>query len=246
MFNNVNTATDIEESGDVLGGFVVHDSDAYPATIKNAYQITSAKGATGMRFEFVFENGTEYRVDQYMTSRSGDMFYTDDKTGKKRALPGYTVCDDIALFTTGKGILEQNGEEKQVRAYNPETKQEELKAAMVATEMLGQKIILGLLKVERNQTEKVGDSYQPKADGSTREENDLNKIFSADDFATTTEVKQQLPRGDFYQRWLDKNKGQTINRVKKVDGAAQQGRPPAAGGNAGPQRSQSNDMFKRK
>lgn len=245
MFNNQITTDDIEESGDRLGGYKTYPSDAYEAIIKLAYGTESADGAKGLVCHFDID-GEEYRETFWVIGKSGHNYYVD-KNNKKQFLMGYTVANDMMLFATGKPLNEQNWEEKEVKIYNKETKAEEPKAAMVAVDALGQKVVIGLLLKDRWKSVKTDAGYVDSDE--TQEENSVDKMFHPENFATVTEVKKQLPLGDFYAKWVEKNKGNKRPAPAKRGNAAggTAGRPPAAGGgtSGAPQRSQSNDMFKR-
>ena len=245
MFNENITTDGIEESGDRLGGFKVYPSDAYLATIKLIYATESEGGAKGLVCHFDLD-GEEYRETLWPVGKNGHNYY-EDKNGKKQFLMGYTVANDMMLFATGKPLTEQTWEEKEVKIYNKETKAEEPKAAMVAVDALGQKVMVGLLQKERWKSVKTDNGY---VDSDEKQlENSIDKMFHPENFATVTEITKQLPVGDFYTKWLEKNKDVTRPAPAKKGnaGGGTAGRPPAANGGASgaPQRSQSNDMFKR-
>ena len=243
MFNNI-TTQGVEESGDRLGGFEVHPSNAYLATIKLAYGTESAEGAKGLVCHFDLD-GKEYRETFWVIGKNGHNYY-EDKSGKKQFLMGYTVANDMMLFATGKPLSEQNWEEKEVKIYNKETKAEEPKAAQVAVDALGQQVMIGLLLKERWKSVKTDNGYVDSDE--VQQENSVDKMFHPENHATVTEITKNLELGEFFTKWVEKNKDKVRSApAKKNAGGGTAGRPPAAnGGNSGaPQRSQSNDMFKR-
>lgn len=227
FFNNINT-TDVEDDGDVLGGFVVHDSDAYEATIKVAYTGVSGSGAKFIGFQFDM-NGKEYRENIHFTSgteKGGEIFYVDKRSGKKKFLPGYTLVNDICLLTTGVELKVQPTEEKVLKLYSKEAKGDTNQSVNVLVDLIGKPIVLGILKSKVWKQVKQGDEYVNTDE--TREENSLNKVFHHETQGTVTEYTKDMPLGEFFTAWLDKNKGQVNDKTKNSTPAVGAGKPTAS------------------
>lgn len=208
IFSNLSN-TGLEESKDVLGGFQLFDTDIYPATIKLAYAGVSTGGA--MSVTFVFDiNGREHRETQYVTNRQKENFYTTG--GKKYPLPGFTLVDDICMIASGKPLAEQTDEPKMVKVYNATAKAEVPTEVPVLVDLIGQKVALGIFKQIENKSaknEQTGE-YEPTAE--TRELNVIDKVFHPEAKLTVVEAKAGKTEPEFWNKWLEKNKGTVRNR----------------------------------
>lgn len=57
--------------------------------------------------------------------------------------------------------------------------------------------------------------------GETRDINEINKFFRADDGLTVPEIEAQVTEAKFKNDWENKFAGKTINRAKGQDGVKQ-------------------------
>ncbi len=232
IFANMKTEG-LEEAQDRLGGFQVFDTDAYDATIKLAYAITSAGGAHGVVLTAELPGGKEYNETIYVTNRKGENFFLnkDDKT-KKVPLPGFTTMDHICLAATEQPLSAQETEEKIVKVYDSETKSQLPKSVQVLTGLLGKPVTLGILKQLENKNEKdSAGNYQPTAE--TRDTNVIDKVFHTETKKTMVEALNGQD-ATFYEGWVAKNKGQTRDKRSIKDGqAGTSGRPSAGAPAAG-------------
>lgn len=234
----------LEEAQDRLGGFAPLETNGYEAEIKLAYAGESTNGA--MSVSIVADiDGREYRETVYVTNRQKQNFFLnkDDKT-KKVPLPGFTVMDDLCLVTTDKSLAEQESEEKVVKLYDFEARQELPKSVQVLTDLLGKKVYLGIVQQLVNKNEKDGQgNYQPIAE--SRVENFIEKIFHHPTKLTTVEAKNGIApeNATFMDKWVTKNQGVQRDKRSIKDGAA--GAPsrnapasaPQAAGGAAPRQS---------
>ena len=242
VFGNL-TNDGLEETNDRLGGFNVRDTDTYEATIKVAYAGQSAGGARSVTLVVTLPDG-EYNETIYVTNKKGEnWFLNQNDKSKKVPLPGFTTIDDICLVTTGKPLSEQDSEEKVVKVYDYDEKKELPKSVPVLTELTGQKVYLGILKSIENKNVKNDSTGEYEPSGETREVNSIDKVFHYPSKVTVVEAREAQKAGrdaeaTFFDKWVEKNKGQTRNRAKGADGkGGQSGRPgggaPQAGGAAG-------------
>ena len=221
----------LEESQDRLGGFAVLDTDVYAGTIKAAYAGTSSGGSTFVAV-IVDLNGREYRETLYVTNKKGENFFLnkEDKS-KKVPLPGFTTVDDICLITTGKPLSEQESEEKVINIYDFEQRKDVPTTVPMLTELLGQKISLGILKILENKNEKSGEEYVATA--ATRELNNIDKVFHPELKLTVAEARNGVEEAKFQDAWVEKNKGVTRDkRTIKEGEAGAASRPTRAPGAA--------------
>lgn len=228
---------DIGGDQDRLGGGFIWPSAAYEVTIKNAYAGKAGSGAKSMTFEVESAAGQRLRWTEYVTSgdaKGGLPYY--EKDGKKNYLPGYNISNAICTLASKKGLGEQTFETKQVKIWNKDTKSEVPTPTQVAVDLIGKKIILGVLEVETNKTIKVGNSYKRTAE--TKKENRVDKIFYAENKCTLNELitakkAGTAPVASFHDQWVQANEGKVKNDVKDAEVTATQGgaaAPTTAGG----------------
>lgn len=235
------TTEGLEEVQDRIGGAVIRDTDAYDAKVKLAYAGQSDGGAKNITWVFEMPDGQEYRETIYWTNKKGENWFKNKQDpSKKVPLPGFTVCDDLCLATTGKPLAEQETEEKQVLIYDFDQKKELPKAAHVLIDTLDQPVTLGLVRQTVNKNVKQGNEYVPGPD--SKDENIIEKVFHTETKLTMVEAKQQAETAAFYPSWVERNKGNTKDRRKNKDGssggtAGAPGGPPQAGSAPAPKTS---------
>lgn len=229
MFGNM-TTDGLEQAQDRLGGFSLKETDIYPGTIKAAYAGKSEGGAMNITL-IVDLAGSEYRETIYISNKKGENFFLNPQDNTKKVpLPGFTTINDICLIAVGKPLSEMGTEEKVFNVYDKDAKRELPKTVQMLTELIGGKIALGIVKSIVNKSEKdAAGVYQPTAE--TREENTIDKVFHPEEKKTVAEAVNGQD-GGFWDKWLEKNKGKTIDKRKVKDGqAGSSSRPaPAAGG----------------
>lgn len=218
MFGDVKS-DGLEESQDRLGGgYTVRESDIYTGKINMFYALKAGSGADGIFVEFEDKNGV-YNETFYVTSREGKNYYEgkdrDGKpNGKRNAIPGFNIIEDLCLCTLGVPLSEVDFEDKIVDVWDKDAGKKMPKSVPVAVEILGQEVSLGILKELQNKTEKNGaGDYVPVAD--TVERNTVNKVFHTASKKTVTEAREKVDPPVFWDAWLKKNKGETIDRTKK-------------------------------
>lgn len=227
LLSNLTTSNDIADEKDSVGGGFVLDSGLYPAKVTLAYLSKSDGGALALNLHLQTEDGKDIRQQLWMssgTAKGGNNFYIDKK-GDKQYLPGFLHANSLALLTVGKEISQLETETKVVNVYSSTAKAEVPTNVEMLVELLGQDIIVGLIKqtVDKNQKNDAGE-YVPT--GETREENELDKLFRARDSKTTAEIKAQAPEAVFIHTWKKKWDGQVKDKTTKIAGTA--GAPKAA------------------
>lgn len=222
----------IQAETDTLGGRQLLDSNVYLAEIKLAYFTESKNGATGLNCTFIIDpegQKKEYNETLWCTNRSGETFYTNSQ-GEKKYLAGYLHADALALLTVGESIGDLATEEKIVKVYNSEAKSEVPTKVDAVTPLMGQRIKLAITKqtVNQNKLNEATEKYEPTAE--TRDENSIQKVFSAENDMTTAEIRAEAEAPGFMHSWLDKYAGQVVNRVKEVAQGARSGSPRTGAG----------------
>lgn len=225
IFDNLKSEG-MEQSEDRLGGFNILDSDAYDGTIMAAFQIVADSGARAIHLNLDFK-GKPYSETIYITNKKGENFYTTD-AGKKSQLPGFITIDELCLVTTEKPLAEQDTEEKMCNVYDKTAGREIPKNVPMLVELIGKDVCLGILKTKKfKQTETSPGVYVDTDE--TREENTINKVFHPEYKVTVPEARAGITTPDFYHKWVEKNKGNVINKTTDKASA-----PKASGGGSAP------------
>jgi hypothetical protein len=219
IFDNLKTTTDIEEQGDYLGGYQALKSDVYQMTIKMAYVGYSAGKAMNINFIFEDPEGKETRMTLYVTNKAengGVNYYERD--GVKHYLPGFNICNAIALLSCGKPLADLDTETKVTNIWNFDAKKEIPTKVEAFTQMHGLPIVLGILKVIDDKRAKGNDGkYYPT--GETKEINEIDAVFRAKDNLTVTEIKARATEPDFIHRWVKRWKGVDKDKTDKTAAA---------------------------
>lgn len=225
----------LEETTDRLGGgFQPRESNAYDFKIKAFYAGQADSGAKNVSI-IVEDAAGEYRETIYVTNKKGENFFLNkDDNSKKVPLPGFTTIDDICLAATGFPLADQEWEEKVIKLYDFEARKEVNKAVMMAVELVGKDVTLGLLQTRKNKGVKQADNSY--IDGpEERIEVSINKVFHTESKVTMVEAREGKTEGEFYAMWVEKNKGAVIDKrtIKDGQGGAPVSKtPPQASGGA--------------
>ena len=232
LFSKVNHETDqIQEETDSLGGRRILDTGVYPVTVEMAYLKESKGGAIGVVLDLVTDDGANLSQTIYVTSGTakGCKTYYETANGEKRFLPGYNLMNSLALLTCDKELFDLEPEQKVIKVYSREAQDEVPTKVDVLTELLGQKALAAVFKqvVDKNVQADDG-SYVPS--GETREENEIDKFFHAEQRKTVTEFRNKAEEASFIDAWLAKWEGQVKDKTDKSGAQGKAGAPKAAGG----------------
>lgn len=208
----------VERSEDTLsGGFNLLDSDIYEAKIKAAYGGASQAGALNVTVVCDIK-GQEYSETVYITGRNKLPYF--EKNGKRRFLPGYNIINSICKITTGKGLTELDSEDKTLLIFDPSENKRKPKEVPVLTDLTGKFICLGIIKELRNKAKQIkqdDDSVVYVDTPETREDNRINAVFDVDTHRTLNEIEDNK-EAVFWDKWLEKNKGITVDRRTQKEG----------------------------
>ncbi|MFB6349685.1 hypothetical protein ACFBZI_10535 [Moraxella sp. ZJ142] len=209
FLTNLSYSDEVTQDKDTVGGnFSLFESGVYPATIKYAYLSQAKSGAGAVNFEFDVE-GKTLKETMYVTNKEGKNYY--ERNGQRNYLPSFVNADAISLFASGKPLFEQKDETKIINLYNFETKSEVPTEVPMLTALIGKQVKLGILKEKVFKQEKTDNGYQDTEE--TREQNSINKVFSAKDNRTVNEVRAEQSDAVFINTWLDKWEGQTNDKT---------------------------------
>lgn len=222
------TDSSIAEEKDSVGSGGPLESGLYKATVALAYISKSAGGAMGLVLNLKTEAGKEIRQTLWMTSGTAKgckNYY--EKDGEKHYLPGFNHANSLALLTCGKEIASMETETKVVNVYSAEAKAEVPTKVEMLMDLIGQEIIVGLIKQTVDKTKKNESTGVYEATGETRDENEIDKLFRARDRMTTAEIRAQAETATFADTWDAKFTGTVKNKAKGTAGTA--GAPKAGG-----------------
>lgn len=231
IFSNL-TKDGLEEAKDSLGGnFSARETGIYTGKLTAAYLTVAKSGAQAI--SLVFNDGSEYREDIYITNKEGkNYFLNKDDNTKKVPLPGFTIIDDLCLMLTEKPLSEQESEEKVVKVYDFEAKADVNKSVQMLVDLLDQDISFAIVKEVVNKQVKGPNGYVDDPAGGTREQNHIDKVYHTATKLTVLEAQRGLEAGVFWDEWLKKNEGNTRDRTAKKKGGVAGAPPTAANGAA--------------
>lgn len=231
LLKNLATDESIANEKDSIGGGGVLESGLYPAKVTLAYVTKSTGGATGLVLKAKTSEGRDINQTLWMTSgtaKGAKNFY--EKDGVKSYLPGFIAANALALLTVGKDISELDTETKVVNVYSPEAKAEVPTKVEMIVDLLGKDIVIGLIKQTVDKNVKTETGYVPS--GETRDENEIDKFFRAEDHLTTAEIRAAANEPVFYGTWADKWNGKVRNKAKGAGTAGVAGAPKVAAAGA--------------
>lgn len=220
LLATLTTDASIANEKDSVGGSRVLESGLYKANVALAYITKSEGGALGLVLEAKAEAGN-IRQTLWMTSGTAKgckNYY--EKDGVKNYLPGFIAANALSLLTVGKEISELETETKVINAYNKDAKAEVPTKVEMLTDLLGQEILVGLIKQTVDKTAKDATTGMYMPTGETREENEIDKFFRASDRKTTAEIRAQVEAAAFADTWEQKWAGKTRDKASKVAGTS--------------------------
>lgn len=217
----------------------VYETGIYPAVIDMAYLDQSksrvlpdgspAGEAYSLTLVFKTGDGREHKETLWITSGrdKGQLtYYIDKKSGEKRDLPGFAIANAVAMLSLGKELGDLTPEDKMVSIYDYTAKKEIPVSKSVYTELIGQKVNLGIRKITDFKTAKNESTgaYEPTTE--TRDYNEIEHVFKAD----TNQSMYEFTNGkdpQYADAWVSKNAGKT--KDKTAVKTTKPGAAPAAG-----------------
>lgn len=230
LLKNLKTDETIAGDRDSVGGGGVLESGLYPAKVALAY-ITKAKSeALALVLQLKTSTGKDIKQTLWMTGGKdkGCANFYIDKDGQKQYLPGFVHANNLALLTVGREISELDTETKVVNVYSFDAKAEVPTKVEMVMDLIGQEILVGLLKqtVDKTTKNEATGAYVPT--GETRDENEIDKFFRMRDSMTVAEIRAKAEEAVFVGTWAAKWKGVTKNKAKGAASGGAAGAPRAA------------------
>jgi hypothetical protein len=197
---------DVEKGNpDSLGGNYVKPTALYPCQIDMAYMGKAKSGALSLNLHLKLASDKSIvRQTLWVTSgdKKGNKNYYVNKNGKKFLLPDMQLADQIARITAGKPMADLNVEPKTIKLWDRDAQAEKPQKVPVVTDMLGQPILVALMKHRENKNVNDGSgNYVPSKD--ERVFNDIDKVFHPDGYSVT-EKEAEAEEAKFHKQWAEK------------------------------------------
>lgn len=213
-------------------GTKIHKTDIYEATVSSLYLTETKNGATMANITLTLGDGNEFSNMQCLARMvNGESSTTFVKDGNEYPLPGYTLIDDLTMLLLGSELEDTETKPKYVKAYNSDTKQQEDTEVDFYTEVVDKKVKVAIAQVTKNK-------YDAKLKQDTNEKQEVNEIIKfldPEDSSTVAELihdselddddEDSAIAGTWAEKWLEKNKGEVIDKFKEVTSTASGGRP---------------------
>lgn len=243
MFAGAKTAQDdsgIEDDFIRTGGAL--ETDVYEATIKAAFNRGSTKSKAMSIIILLDINGKELLSQTWVTNGDGGVTYKDKKNNDKpKNLPGFNQMNSLALLVTGKSLGELDVEERKLKLWDSNAKAETLQAVDCYVDLHGEKVLVAIQKqiVDKERAIPGTNPVKYEPTGETREVNEVIKYFPAGKMVTISEIAQWVKSigesfddlveagkllkviskvpdevGNYGDKWLKQNKGQTWDKSK--------------------------------
>lgn len=208
------------EERDSLGGQQLLPTNLYEVTISNFFQHAFDSGAKYIVLEGVTSDGKKIKFQEVVSNKQGGVTY--EKDGEKFFLPGYNKMNGIAMLASRKELSGLEWEQKQVKLWSKAAGGEVLTPVPVAVNMIGKKVILGILEQTVNQTQKndTTNKYESIHAGDgvplVKDENVIDKAFDAETKKTIPELRAKAELPVFYKEWQEKYVGEGKGKVNRV------------------------------
>ena len=204
----------------VAGGFA-WESGLYDATVKMVY-LNQTKSEAQFFNVILTKNGgdmKELRENFCIKSgkTKGHKTYYVTKEGKKRPLPGYQIAESMCIAVTGDDLdtCMKSVENKTVKVWNPEKKQEAPAERPVVMGLVGKSVKVAVHQV-------IEDRTTPNAKGvyiPTGEVRTVNQCkFFGNTAGKTAEEITKNEAATMFNKWASKNTGAVIDKSTKSQG----------------------------
>ena len=218
LFDNVDLGgvDFVAEDKGLYGSQWIKDTGVYEFVIKKAYFDKSASGAINFRVEFETEDGSKLNMTQYISNKSGQMFYID-KNGNKQFMSGYNMMRSLDFAITGVNKDFPKVETKQIKLMREGKEVVETKD--VPTEWWNKTVIGLVVKKQENRQEKdAGGNYVDTSDWvyNTEVEHFANAVTGK----TMKETIGSL-EASFVKTWSEKFGKDYIRDARKIQGGNQ-------------------------
>ncbi len=228
---------EIEEEKDSLGGGGAWDTGVYPLTCEYMYVDKTTSGALMVFGSFKDESSKRtIRFSECVMSKASGTLkstYTDKKTNEEKLLPGYTKVLSLAhiLGLSVKDLSTLDCEERTLKLYDFDAKEEVPQEKMVFTDFVGGKLQAAIYRKTTTVKKKDDAGKYSISTAETRDENEFTKFFDESGY-TLKELKDSTP-AKFKDEWATAHTGKIKDARDKnapkgdgANGASTAGAPP--------------------
>jgi len=213
---------DVEtQSIERAGGGFAWESGVYDATVKMVYLNQTKSEAQFFNVILTKNDGNMAELRENFCIKSGKAkghkTYYVTKEGKKRPLPGYQIAESMCIATTGEDLdtCMKSLENKTVKVWNPEKKQEAPAERPVVMGLVGKPVKVAVHQViEDRTTPNAKGEYLPT--GEVRTVNQC-KFFGNAEGKTAEEITKK-EAATMFNKWANKNTGAVIDKSTKGQG----------------------------
>lgn len=218
----IKKSKDVQEERDIVGGGGAWDSNVYQLEVVNAYLHTSDEGAQALALEVKTPEGRTQKQMHYVTTKSGDNYYTDSKDNKKH-LPGFLIANALAILASeGEAEIDEfDTEDRIIQVWDSNAGAEVNKTVPVFYDLIGLEFQGGIIKVSKPKSVKQNDNTYKDDPEQIVEINEMDKVFSIDGF-TTLELMNETDEPKFIEQWLKRWEGK-VKTVKPKEAAKTRG-----------------------
>lgn len=210
-----------EKPSDSLGKRTLN-SDVYDGKIKLAYLDQSKGGANSVNL-IVTIDGKDIRFTEYVTSgkEKGQKTYYE-KDGKKMMLPGFNKMNELMVRSVGKGLNDQEVENKTIKVWDPTAGAEVNQQKPILMDLIAKPVKLGILEIKED---KYSDPTQKVF------KNEIAKVFDPESGLTSAEIEAGKTEAAFLEQWREKWKDEVLDKSTATTASAG---APASSGTAAP------------
>jgi hypothetical protein len=201
------------------------DSAVYDMKIDLAYLQKSQGGSLMLILHLEDDTFATAKMRERIVLTTGDAkgnrnFYVDSD-GNKRLLPGMNLANVLSKLVAGKTFDQLSTDEKMVKLWSFEAREEVPTKVSVVTDLLGKELKVGILKIAENKRVQENGSWVPGNDKV--EINKIDKVFDTN--GKTLAERETGSEANFIEKWKERNEGRLVNKYKPVAGAPAQGSP---------------------
>lgn len=193
----------------------------YPMSVELAYLDKSRNGAACVRLTLKeFDGERRLRIVEYVTSGDAkgnkNYYYAN---GKKHLLPGMEKMNQLATITTGRQLGQLVPQTKSVKLMNWETRQEELQDVDALTEMIGQNVLVGVVKRRENKAALNDNTGRYEDTNEERVYSEAQKFFYPSGHSVAEKAAGSGP--DFRAKWQQKHTSDYVyDTFQEVEGSS--------------------------
>jgi hypothetical protein len=219
---------------DIVGGYILPESDIYDATIKQVYIKKTDSGAVGFHIsaavkdverKFVLYPAIAKKDANGVPLRNPDNSIQVTNTrvqrdGTEVYLDAFLIADSMSRILFGKPLSQMPLEPIFIEEKDKQTKQPVQVQVMAYKDFSGKDVKLVLQRSVKNKQAKNEKTGKWESTNEKTQEIELVKILRKDDMLTINEIDAGATAAAYAEEWLKTWKGKDKNNYKPVAGFA--------------------------